>query len=204
MSMYYHINNNTNCNWQKGDEVYFGHEYNKMWTSFLEKGAYINLNGDKHSADKIVKTALNAYSRNEPVPLQMKGYHFNPVFTLKEATDCLGQSMNIIRELTFEAIRREFYPELPSRHNCIWLTLDDKLSVQFWKNLVHGSNKRIFRVETEGIIHRAAHKWLIGGTIPLNEINSMAHKYWRGEDSGSIEDEILFVGKVIILDEVNM
>jgi hypothetical protein len=116
----------------------------------------------------------------------MKGYHFNTVFTLKEATDCLGQSMRIIRELTFEAIRKEFYPELPSRHNCIWLAPDGEVSLKFWRNLVHGSNKRIFRVETEGIIHRAANKWLIAGTIPLNEINSMAHNYWKGIDTGDL------------------
>ncbi|TMI73282.1 MAG: DUF2441 domain-containing protein [Bacteroidetes bacterium] len=173
-----------------------------MWRSFLEKGANIKLNEDKHPADKIVKTAHNAYLRNEPVPVQMKGYHFNPVFTLKEATDCLGESLRIIRELTFETIRKEFYLELPSRHNCIWLTPDNKQSLQFWKDLVHGSNKRIFRVETEGIVHRAANKWLITGTIPLNEINSLAHNYWKGIDAGGFEDEILFTGKLKIIEEV--
>jgi hypothetical protein len=202
VSSYFHINNQPDCSWKAGDEVYFGHECNNMWRSFLEKGANIKLNGDKHPADKIVKTALNAYLRNEPVPVQMKGYHFNPVFTLKEATDCLGESLRIIRELTFETIRKEFYLELPSRHNCIWLTPDNKQSLQFWKDLVHGSNKRIFRVETEGIVHRAANKWLITGTIPLNEINSLAHNYWKGIDAGGFEDEILFTGKLKIIEEV--
>ena len=173
-----------------------------MWRSFLEKGANIKVNGDKYPADKIVKTALDVYARNKPVPVQMKGYHFNPVFTLKEATDCLGQSIRIIRELTFEAIRKEFYPELPSRHNCIWLMPDDKLSLEFWKKLVHGSSKRIFRVQTEGIIHRAANKWLVTGTIPLNEINAVAHNYWKGNDAGGFEDEILFTGKLKIIEEL--
>ena len=202
MSSYFHINNQPDCSWKAGDEVYFGNEYNNMWRSFLEKGAYINLNGEKRPADQVIKYALNAYAYNEPVPPQMKGYRFNPVFTLKEATDCLGQSMRIIQELIFESIRKEFYPQLPSRHNCIWLTPDDKRSLQFWKNLVHGSNKRIFRVETEGIIHRAANKWLITGTIPLNEINSLAHNYWKGNDAGGLEDEILFTGKLKIIDEL--
>ena len=202
MSSYFHINNQPDCSWKAEDEVYFGNEYNNMWRSFLEKGAYINLNGEKRPADQVIKYALNAYAYNEPVPPQMKGYRFNPVFTLKEATDCLGESMRIIRELIFESIRKEFYPQLPSRHNCIWLIPDDKRSLQFWKNLVHGSNKRIFRVETEGIIHRAANKWLITGTIPLNEINSLAHNYWKGNDAGGLEDEILFTGKVKIIEEL--
>jgi len=199
---YFHINNQADCSWRAGDEVYCGHEYNKMWRSFLEKGAFINLNGDKRPADQVIKYALNAYARNEPVPEQMKGYHFKPVGTLKEATDCLGESMRIIRELTFEAIRKEFYPELPSRHNCIWLCPDDKRALQFWMNLVHGSNKKIFRVKTDGIVHRTTNKWLITGTIPLNEINSLAHNYWRGKGTGGFEDEILFVGKLKIIEEL--
>jgi hypothetical protein len=199
---YFHINNQPECSWKQGDEFYFGHEYNTMWCSFLEKGLNIKLNGDKYSADKIINTALNVYVKNEPPPMQMQGYHFHPVATLKEATDCLGQSMRIIRELTFEAIRKEFYPELPSRHNCIWLAPDNNQSLQFWKNSVYGSKKRIFRVEAEGIIHRAANKWLVTGTKPLNEINSMAHNYWKGNDTGGFEDEILFVGKLKIIEEL--
>jgi len=202
MGSYFHINNQAYCSWKAGDEVYFGHEHNNMWRSFLEKGAYIKLNGEKRPADQVVKHALNAYARNEPVPEQMRHYHFNPVFTLKEATDCLGDSMRIIRELTFETIRKEFYPKLPSRHNCVWLVPDDKRSLEFWKGLVHGNNKKIFRVETEGIIHRAANNWLITGTIPLNEINSMAHNYWKGIDAGGFEDEILFIGKLKIVEEL--
>ncbi|MDH7463515.1 DUF2441 domain-containing protein [Chitinophagaceae bacterium 26-R-25] len=202
MNTYYHINRNPDCQWKAGDEFDFGHEFNPYWRSFLEKGASIKLSGDKHDAAKVIKTALNWYSRREPVPLQMKGYHFNSVFTLKEATDCLVRSINIIRELTLEAIRKEFYPELPSRHKCIWLSPDDELSLQFWKNLVYGSHNRIFRVEAEGIIHRTAQKWLIMGTAPLNEINSLAHNYWEGNEAGGIEDEIIFAGKLKIIEEL--
>lgn len=173
-----------------------------MWRSFLEKGAHIRLNGEKHAADKIIKTALDFYLKNEPVPVQMKGYHFHPVGTLKEATDCLGESMRIIRELIFESVRTANYPGLPSRHTCIWLVPDDKQSLQFWKSLVHGHHKRIFRVEAEGIVHRAANKWLITGTIPLQDIHSLAHHYWQGKDTGGVEDEMLFTGKLKILEEL--
>ena len=202
MGSYFHINNQPDCSWKQGDEFYFGHEYNNLWRSFLEKGANIKLNGEKYSADKIVKTALNAYLTHEPVPEQMKGYHFNPVGTLKEATDCLGESMRIIRELIFESVRKEFYPQLPSRHNCIWLTPDNEQSLQFWKKLVYGKDKLIFRVEADGAIHRTPNKWLVTGTIPLNEINSMAHNYWKGIDAGGFDDEILFIGKLKIIEEL--
>lgn len=202
LNTYCHINNNPDCNWKAGHEFYVGQEHNKFWRSFLEKGAYIKLNGDKRPADQVVKFALNWYLKQQPVPEQMNGYHFHPVATLKEASDCLGQSTRLIRELSFEAVRKEFYSGLPSRHSCIWLAPDDKKSLQFWKNQVHGRIKRIFRVEAEGIIHRAANKWLITGSMPLNEIHLMAHNYWKGNDAGSLEDEILFIGKLKIIEEL--
>ena len=73
---YFHINNQPDCSWKPGDEVSIGHEYNYMWRSFLEKGAFIKLNGEKLPAYKIIKAALNIYLRLDPVPLQMKDYHF--------------------------------------------------------------------------------------------------------------------------------
>ncbi len=203
MNTYYHIHNDPDCGWKEGNELYIGGEHNRYWRSFLEKGAYINLIGERRPADQVIKYALNAYAYNEPVPPLMKGYRFNPVYTLKEATDCLGESMRIVRELTFESIRKEYYPGLPSRHNCIWLTPDDKRSLEFWKPAVHGVTKRVFRVTTDGIVHRAANKWLITGTIPLNEIYSLAHEYWKGTDAGGIEDEVLFTGKLKIIEELN-
>ena len=132
----------------------------------------------------------------------MKDYHFNPILTLGETIDSLGNSMKIIRELAFEAIRKEFYPELPSREKCIWLIPDNEQSFVFWKNVLNNNSQRIFKLAVDGKIHKAAQKWLVGGTFALNETNSMAHKYWNGGDSGSIEDEILFVGKIKILEKL--
>ena len=45
-------------------------------------------------------------------------------------------------------------------------------------------------------------KWLEGGTISLNNWYKLAHSYWKGESIGSIEDEILFEGKIKIIEEV--
>lgn len=203
MDIYYHINNSPNCDWKIGDVIQFGLEDNHMWKSFTEQGDYIHLNGQKYSSDVVVRHALDAYIKNEPAPVQMNNYHFNPIMTLKESTDSLGNSLRVIRELTFEAIRKEFYPEVPSRHKCIWLIPDDKQSFDFWKNILSNENQRMFKVAVDSKIHRAAQKWLVGGTIPLSEIYTKAHKYWLGEDSGSFKDEVLFIGNVTILEELS-
>lgn len=199
---YFHITNNPDCTWSPGDEIQFGLEDNNMWRLMSGIGDYIELNGVSYSADVIVLHALDEYARVSPPPLFMCNYHFNPIITLKESTDSLGNLMRVNRELIFESVRREFYPELPSRHTCVWLIPNDEGSLNFWKNKLHTPNQRIFKVSADGKVHRAAEKWLIGGTIPVTELISKAHNYWKGVDSGSHEDEIIFVGKMKILEEI--
>jgi hypothetical protein len=203
MKTYYHINNNNNCNWKIGDEIVLGKEDNYYWQSLKKKDDDIEINGEIFDVYKIADAAFGAYSGKYRPPLKMKGYHFNPLRTLKETLDSLGNAIKINRELVFESIRNEFYPELPSRQKCIWLIPENEKSLEFWKKIIQNENQRIFKVTINGIIHRASQKWLVGGTFSLNRWYTLAHSYWKGEDSGSIEDEILFEGKIKIIGEVN-
>lgn len=203
METFYHISNKPDCDWKVGDEIEFGVEQNYMWQSFLMNGDFIELEDEKIPADLIIEHALDHYMKIYYAPMQMKNYHFNPLHTLKEAVDSLRNLKIIKRELVFESIRKEFYPELPSRHKCIWLIPDDEKSLEFWRRDVFKlNNPKIFKLSVDGKTHRASQQWLICRTYSLNEINSMAHKYWQGENSGSIDDEILFVGKIRILEKL--
>jgi|SRR5882724_10752993 len=203
MKAYYHINKNNNCNWKIGDEIDLGKGNNYYWQSLAELGDFIEINGEKFDVDLIAKTAFESYIGKTPAPVKMKGYHFNPLKTLRETIDSLGNALKICREFAFESIRKEFYTELPSRRQCIWLIPDNEKALEFWQNTIHNKDQRIFKVTVDGKIHRAAQKWLIGGTFSANKWNILAHSYWKGEDSGSIEDEILFEGKIKIIEEVD-
>jgi Protein of unknown function (DUF2441) len=202
MENYYHINSNINCDWKVGDEIEIGKEENYYWKSLSDQCDSIEINGESFDVYKIVNTAFGAYSRQYPPPLKMRDYHFNPVITLKETLDSLGNSLKICRELTLESIRQEYYYQLPSRQKCIWLIPENENSLTFWKNIIHNQNQKLFRVSVDGKIHRAAQKWLEGGTFSVNKWNSLAHNYWKGQDSGDIEDEILFEGTVKIIDRI--
>ena len=204
MRTYFHINN-TNCNWKKGDEICIGNEDNNFWISFAKKSDSIELQGEKHDVYKITKTAFEAYAKLHPPPSKMSDYHFNILNTLKEATESLGNTIKLNRELAFESIRNEFYPELPSRKNCIWLIPNHQDSLQFWNNILNiGQQIKIFKVEIDGNIHRASQEWLVGGTLSINEWNKLAHNYWKGTNSGNIEDEVLFTGRLKILEEITL
>ena len=201
METFYRIEN-INSNWQIGDVIDIGKEDNNYWKSFLEKSLFMELNGEKFDYSFIVRRASELYFKNIPPPVKMTGYHFKPLQTLNETINMLSMAHRLIRELVFESIRKEFYPELPSRQKCIWLIPDNEKSLEFWNNKLHNKHQRIFKVTVDGNIHRAAQKWLEGGTISLNNWYKLAHSYWKGESIGSIEDEILFEGKIKIIEEV--
>ncbi|WP_452225747.1 DUF2441 domain-containing protein [Lacinutrix cladophorae] len=202
MTTYYHINN-TNCDWKKDDIIHIGKEENNYWKSFANRSLYIELKGEKHEIYKVTKAAFEEYAKLHPAPSIMKDYHFNILKTLKEATASLGDAIKLNRELIFEIIRNEFYPELPSRKNCIWLIPNHQDSLNLWFKVLNNREQiKIFKVEVDGKIHRASQDWLIGGTISINEWNNLAHNYWKGIDSGTIRDEVLFTGEMKILEKI--
>jgi len=201
---YYHINKGSTCNWKVGDEIDLSNEDNYYWQSFVETGELIEINGEQFDVYQIARHAFDAYIGKYLPPTKMKGYHFDPLRTLKETMDSLGNALKTCRELTFELVRKEFYHELPSRQKCIWIIPDEEKSLEFWKNVIKNKDKKIFKITIDGKIHRASQKWLVGGTFSLNKWTSLAHSYWKGEESGSIEDEILFEGKIKIIEEITM
>ncbi len=201
-----HINS-TNCNWKVGDELSFEKEDNNYWKSFLRKEDSYNFQGNKHDAFKVLHSAFEAYARLHNPPLVMKEYHFNQINTLKESLDCLRNTILINRELIFESVRNEFFPNLPSRQKCIWLIPNNDDSLDFWINILKskGSHHKLFRIETvNGTIHKATQQWLEGGTISINQWQHMATNYWKGVNSGKIDDEILYQGRIKILEEITI
>ncbi len=204
MTTYFHINT-SNRNWKIGDEVFIGNEDNNYWESFADSSDLIELQGEKHEVYKITRTAFEAYAELHPPPSKMCGYHFKILNSLKEAVDSLGNTIKLNRELAFESIRNKYYPELPSRKNCIWLIPDHEDSLHFWNKILNAEKrKKVFKVIVDGNIHRASQEWLIGGTFSLNEWNKLAHNYWKGINSGNVEDEVLFTGTMNILEEITL
>ena len=204
MKAYFHIDT-LGHNWRKNDMIFVGDKTNHYWKSFAEKSDLIEINGQNHEVFKVTKAAYEAYAKIHPAPLKMNGYHFNLLNSLKESIDSLGNSIKLNRELIFESIRKEFYPESPSREKCIWLIPDNNDSLLFWNKILNSKiQSKIFKVHVDGKIHRAPQKWLIGGTISVNEWRDLAHNYWKGTNSGNIQDEILFTGTMKIIEEVTL
>lgn len=125
---------------------------------------------------------------------------------LKFLADSLNESGMFLREMVFEEIRREKYPEKPSRRNSMWLTEEDAIGIWslFLKGRVElGATKfelDLVKLRCSGIFHKGNQHFLNNEIDSYNNFASAADRYWRGDfvEDGN-DNEILFSGEFEVL-----
>ncbi|MCS2172789.1 DUF2441 domain-containing protein [Scandinavium sp. TWS1a] len=107
------------------------------------------------------------------------------------------------RELIWESVRREHFPDKPSRQKCLWVSQGEE-NLNYWiSQLGLGGNQAVFRVELDGVLHEASDEHLMNDDIPYDLALEKAHKYWSGEITNPLAKEILFEGNMQILERVS-
>lgn len=108
------------------------------------------------------------------------------------------------RELIWESVRAENYPDKPSRQKCLWLSQGEK-NMNYWKPKVgEGSTtQQVYRVEIEGTTHEASDEHLMNDNLPYQKALEMSHRYWKGDISNHEAREILFKGSMRIVERVS-
>ncbi len=116
------------------------------------------------------------------------------------AHDVAKHLVNYIRELVWEDIRKKEFPHLPSRQRCIWLipTLE---GVKYWINRMGISDEyQVLRANVQGRIHKASESFLLTEVEPLEEVILKARQYWLGIVEDPATEEILFEGRVKVVE----
>lgn len=101
-----------------------------------------------------------------------------------------------IKEEIFEAIRLQYYPDLPSRFNCVFLFSEMTFAKESYAN--QGAYKAyVYEVElVEGKLIKVEMDLLRCDGATFEEINSCAHKYWKQlKQPNSATLEILLNGQ---------
>lgn len=158
-----------------------------------------------------------------PIPVDVDGQLVNYtrmhwLYGLKAGTITTGTSAQLIatvgqemamhfckytRELIWEAVRVENYLDKPSRQKCLWVSQGED-NLNYWiSQLGLGKNQAVFRVDLEGKTHEASDEHLMNDDIPYDLALEKAHKYWKGEISNPLAKEILFEGKMRVLEQVS-
>jgi Protein of unknown function (DUF2441) len=201
---FYHIHKHSSPKWIEGATFMFGEEPNNSWRAFevARRGITNPETNEVFTVDMVAFRALHVYRKQGKKDPHLGFYHYNPVMTLAETLDSLFLSTRMVRELVLEEIRRQMYPDLPSRANCIWLIPEDERAVRFWLENMRGDHKKVFRVRATGEMHRAPQQVVMGDTISLMEWRKRALDYWNGVDMESYDDEITCTGEIEVLEEL--
>lgn len=102
------------------------------------------------------------------------------------------------RELVFEEVRRELYPDYPSRYTCLWLLPHNYEAIEDWWRMF-GNKGQILKLNVTGKIHETSEAHLKLGYFNLKEERERAIKYWDGKPEGKYKyDEFLFEGSITV------
>lgn len=106
----------------------------------------------------------------------------------------------VVRELATEKIRKEFYPDCPSRLHCMYLSLSRQTALKNFEKSKEPHLQAI-AVKLNGKIHKCGNVMLDRNGGSFEDYEKTAHEYWKQENVKD-EDvkEILFEGKAEIVE----
>lgn len=106
----------------------------------------------------------------------------------------------LVRELAVEKIRKEFYPNLPSRLHCMYLSLFKDTAVNNFEKSKE-KHLQVVAVKLNGKIFRCGNYMLDRNGGSFNDYELMAHNYWS--QTNVLDEnvkEILFEGEAEIVE----
>jgi hypothetical protein len=198
---FYHIQIPGKRNWKLNGVYEFGKEYTDYMKLCLKEDFYNGTDNIGYSKRQILQALIQYYNGEETIKRpQFRELYDNIQGILKMGHSAITHSNKIIRELVFENIRKDYYPEYPSRLSSVWLIPMNPNSLEYWKkSLPAVKNSRILEISATGKIHRGSDKFLSIDECSLHAFVQNAHKYWEGCDSLDKKSEIIFSGSLKVI-----
>ncbi|MED4403252.1 DUF2441 domain-containing protein [Metabacillus fastidiosus] len=160
------------------------------------------------------KVSWNPYSMWELGHTYFIGKERNPFIKYYDLTDCVyNQNDNqslisairhyqiYVREQIFEEVRKEFFPNMPSRFKGLWVIEEDIKTLNYWWK-VFGESGTIIKLILNGKIHRGNEQYLQLTGREADFIRQQAFKYWSGS-KGLNPNEVVFEGFAKVYEIVN-
>ena len=124
---------------------------------------------------------------------------------LKEASHMIYGMKIFMREIALEEVRRQQYPNLPSRRHSIWLC--DENGIDFWKDQISHSGQipvDLYKVMVTGNLFQSSDEFLPNNYTNFETKLKEANNYWTAENiKEEHKMEYLFQGKLKILEKIN-
>jgi len=185
-----------NLDWKQGDEFILGEDYNPNFKGLMNKGQISQI-GKQQIPTNIVVNEMNQFlSTNQDSELLGDDYHYDVKQTLNEAIEVMNRGLILNRELIFEQIRLEQFPDKPSRQKCMWVFPQERETLQLRMSQLKTPNAKIYELNLTGKIHRSDYQRLELISISPAMIAQSAIAYWNGTGGNNAPtDEVIFEGK---------
>lgn len=177
--------------WKIGDTIIAGKQENPFWLACKNYSPRIEVNEETIS----MFTMFDKYPQ-----LDLTQDTLNYIYQLLKNVS--KEMAFYIREQVFEDVRKEFYPKLPSRQKCLWLSDEDGLS--YWRTMTIGEQQYLLTLELDGNIFCGDEYWLKADTLSSIEYANRAKHYWSGDMTNRSVKEYLFYGQAIIKDIIQL
>lgn len=178
-----HISRKTD--WQVGDTLVCGTRENPFWATCADFDLKTALEGEEMSF-------FTLFDRCPEMPVNKGNVKLLYDSLKKISKECALY----IREQVFEDVRRESYPQLPSRQSCLWVCEAETLA--HWKEIAPQLRRSVLTLELEGELFCGDDYWLEIDTFSAIEYAKRAHHYWAGEMSEQPCREYLFRGTAVV------
>lgn len=179
----FHISRETT--WEIGQTIISGERENPFWRGCKEYSPKVVVNGETMPIFEMIRKFPN---------FDVTADNIN--FLYANLKNLSKEFAFYIRERTFEDVRREYYPELPSRQKCLWLSEEDQLP--FWRTMEENTQRSLLVLELSGDIFCGDAFWLTADTFSSIEYTNRARHYWSGDLTDVPQKEYLFYGKALI------
>lgn len=180
--VFYHISHSPG--WSVGSTIYTGQLENEFWEICKKLTITVPVNGRLMSLFAMFN-AYDTFDKFSTTDENIEFFYKTLKETAKETSIC-------IREYAFEEVRKEYYPELPSRQKCLWVSRKD--DVNYWKTQINIPNRFLLTLELTGDVFAGDSKWLDPKTFSSEEYKERALHYWREEKTSNPQMEYLFSG----------
>jgi hypothetical protein len=181
--IYYHVNSYKELN--IGDVLVFDNNtHNQMYETVYNSSYKLN--------DMDANELLLTKKRNKDKDLSYEEFDL--------VLSTVNNDAYVMRELALESIRKEYYPEYPSRLNCLYLTdkLEDAIK---WVDILKRNKKnavQILTLKVSGNIFEGDGSLMKRLNLSYNEHLENAKMYWSNATDN--KDEILFTGTATVID----
>lgn len=191
--------------WVVGQSYNIGAEYSDRYQELMGRAFVQQPDGQNYMSQYALFEGMALYLQTGQKPQFVPGnYHFDSSKALLETVPLMRSSLNMVREMFFENMRMEKFPDKISRLKSIHVIPAKKEDLAFWLPQLKFPGAVIYKLETAGRYHRADQRFLDNTMFTFEDTRKKAEAYWtEKEDVNTQMHEWIFQGTVRVLEIVD-